>query len=79
MVPPNLRAGVSFVAGRGDDSESAIVAAFLRAGHPGLAFATVALRTLVKPVVAAGGVATGIALGKFGLEWAVNHLPGLMG
>lgn len=67
------------MAGRGDDSERAIVAAFLRAGHPGLAFATVALRTLVKPVVAGGVAATGIVLGKPGVEWALTHLPGLMG
>lgn len=67
------------MAGRGDDSERAIVAAFLRAGHPGLAFATVALRTLVRPVVAGGVAMTGIALGKPGVEWAVTHLPGLLG
>lgn len=65
--------------GSGDDSERAIVAAFLRAGHPGLAFATVALRALVKPIVAGGVAVTSIAIGKPGVEWAMTNLPALLG
>lgn len=65
--------------GRGDDTERAIVAAFLRAGHPGLAFATVALKVLVRPLVAGGVAATGIVVGKPGVEWVLTHLPALLG
>lgn len=64
---------------RGDDSERAIVTAFLRAGHPGLAFATVALRTLARPLVAGGVAVTGIVVGKPGVEWAVSQLPTMLG
>lgn len=65
--------------GSGDDSERAIVTAFLRAGHPGLAFATVALRTLVKPLVVGGIAVTGIATGRPGVEWAITHLATMLG
>lgn len=64
---------------RGNDTERAIVAAFLRAGHPRLAFGAVVVRALVRLTVAGGLAVAGAALGKPGLELATASLPLLLG
>ena len=66
------------MARRENDTERAVVIAFLRAGHPGLAFGTVLVRSATKLSIfglLAGG---GLLAGRDGAAWVAQVFPTLL-
>lgn len=66
------------MSGRETNTEHAVVTAFLRSGHPRLAFGTVVIRSVVKLSTCALVAGSAAVAGKDGLGWIAQVLPTLL-
>lgn len=62
--------------GRPDDSEKTIAIAFLRSGHPWLAFGTVMVKSGIRLLLAIAIIAGGVAIERSdGISTLLKHIP----